>query len=365
MTYTAGDFEYRVAASADDPVVRDILARVCTGGHIQISFQREPNALDEPTGALAHGYVVARSRRSGEYVGLCERVVRQCFVNGEIRRLPYLGALRVVPGFRHRLAVLRGGFEAVRRLLGKPEDLGWSFTSIMSDNAVARRLLGANLRGMPLYEAVAEYSTYVLAARGNAECEHASAADLPEISELLLRVGARQQFTPAWTLPALRAALNAGLRPADFLLLRSGGRIHACTSLWDLSAHRQLIVSGYSRLLARVRPLINVATRLRGLPQLPPAGTRLANAYLSHLAVEEASAGDLLRLVSAACSEARRRGIALVLLGQATRHRFAAVLRSRCLHREYRSTLLTVRWPEDAPPQLDASLCVAPELALL
>ena len=112
MKYTAGDLEYWVATRADEPVVRGILARVSTGGQIQLAFQREPDALGQNFGALAHDFILARNRRTGEYVGVCERVVRECFVNGEVRRLPYLAGLRVVQGYRHRLLVLRGGFEA-------------------------------------------------------------------------------------------------------------------------------------------------------------------------------------------------------------------------------------------------------------
>ncbi len=127
-------------------MVRALLARIATGGRMRLSFRREPDALQSYS-SLAQGYILARNRRSGEYVGICERVVREAFVNGEIRALPYLAGLRVVRGFRHRLLVLRGGFEAVRRLLADPEDLPWALTSIMSDNPIARRVLGAGSEG--------------------------------------------------------------------------------------------------------------------------------------------------------------------------------------------------------------------------
>ena len=128
-------------------MVRDILGRIATAGRMRLSFRREPDALQSYS-SLAQGYILARNRRSGEYVGICERVVREAFINGEIRALPYLAGLRVVRGFRHRLLVLRGGFEAVRRLLAEPEDLPWALTSIMSDNPITRRVL-APVSGMP------------------------------------------------------------------------------------------------------------------------------------------------------------------------------------------------------------------------
>lgn len=366
MKYTSGDFEYWVATRADEPVVRNILARVSTGGQIQLAFEREPDALGENFGARSHDFILARNRRSEEYVGVCERVVRECHVNGEPRRLPYLAGLRVVPGFRHRLLVLRGGFEALRRLSGDTQDLGWSMTSIMSDNAVARRVLGANLRGMPRYETAGEFSSFVLTAHGAAEAERASDADMPEISALLLAHGARHQFSPVWTLEALRAAMTpGGLNATDFFVVRRGGVIRACASLWNVSAHRQLVVTGYSSFLRRSRPAVNLVGRLLGLPKLPPPGGALRNAYLSHLAVDDGAAGDLMTLVAAVRAEARRRGVELVFMGHATAHGFAAMLRRQPRQREFRSQIYTVRWPDDDMPQLDPRLSLAPELAFL
>ena len=78
---------------------------------------------------------------------------------------------------RYRLAVLRGGFAAVRRLLGNSRDLPFALTSIMNDNAIAQRVLGANLRGMPCYQPIGEYYTFALSARGRARRATSPAAD--------------------------------------------------------------------------------------------------------------------------------------------------------------------------------------------
>lgn len=362
MKYAAGDIDYWVATRADEPAVRDILARISTGGQIRLSFQREPDALAGGFGAKSQQFIIARNRRTGDHVGVCERVVRDCFVNGEVRRLPYLAALRVVPEYRHRLGVVRGGFEAMRRLLGEEGDLTWSLTSIMSDNRVAQRLLGANLRGMPRYEYVANLSTFVFTAHGDAELERATVSDWPALSSLLLDAGARHQFTPAWTQAALRAT---GLAARDFFVLRRGGLIVACVALWDVSSQRQLVVSGYSPWLGRGRPLVNLVGRLLDLPRLPPPGERLRAAYLSHLAVDEGSVGDLTSLVAAVRGEAHRRGIGLVFMGHPSDDGFAALLRRQPRQREFPARLYTVRWPDGDLPQLDPRLRIAPELALL
>ena len=365
---STGDIEYRVATRADEPVVRDILARIATGGDVRLSFRREPDAFGACFGARAEDFILARDR-DGDYVGVCERVVRDCFVNGAVVALPYLAALRVVPGFRHRLSVLRGGFEAVRRLLGGAGEPRWSFTSIMNDNAVARRVLGANLRGMPRYEPAGELSTFALTAGGPAAPGivdiGARDADLPGISALLLATAARHQFASAWTEESLRRFAASGwLSGADYLVIRRDGRIRSCAALWDQSAHRQVIVAGYSRWLARGRPFINAVARLAGLPRLPAPGRPLRCACLSHVAIDADSPRDLIALVAAARVRARERGVDVVLTGLPSDGAHADLLRGVPRRREYRSTVYTVRWPDDPAPALDGRP-VAPELALL
>jgi hypothetical protein len=364
--YFVGDYDYWVAAPRDEPIVRSILARIATGGRMQLSMRREPDAFSS-FGALAHGYIVARNRRSGEYVGVCERVVREVFVNGEPRALAYLGGLRVVPGFRHRLLVLRGGFEAVRQMLVAPGDLPWSLTSIMSDNASARRLLGANLKGMPRYEPVGEFSTFALLPGGKSDCEQADPSDLPGIADLLMRQGARGQFASCWRTATLEAfARNGWLSARDFFVVRSPrGDIRACAALWDQSAQRQLVVAGYSPWLRRTRPLINLAARVTGSPPLPAPGEPLRAAYLSHVAIGDDAADDLTTLLDAVRAEARHRGLHVVFAGWPSGHTHAAVLRTFARRREYRSQLYVVRWPEDEAPRLDPALLAAPEVALL
>jgi hypothetical protein len=365
VKYTAGDYDYWVATRADEPAVRDILAHVATGGQMQLAFQREPDAFGAHFGAVSQEFILARNRSTGQHVGVCERVVRQAFVNGEIRRLPYLAALRVIPGFRHRLLVLRGGFEAVHRLTGQEDDLPYAFTSIMADNATARRVLGANLRGMPIYEPHGEFSTFALTAQGTADCDRARPEDLPRISELLLRQGRTRQFANAWTLEALNEAIGSGwLGNQDFFVIRREGEIRGCAAIWDQSRYRQFVVAGYAGVLKSLRPVINGAARLLGLPRLPAPGEELRSAYLSHLVVEESSA-DLRTLVAAARGEAKRRGIGLLLAGSGSELPIAAALRAQPRQREFRSLLYRVYWPGDEGPMMDARLPVSPDLALL
>jgi hypothetical protein len=355
-TYVAGNLTFAVAQREDEPDIRRLLRDNALDGWIRLSLEREPDAFAADFGlSRSHAFIVARERASGEAVGICERSVRDAFVDGEIRRLPYLGSLRVAPAYRHRIRVLRGGFEAVRSLLHKASDLPFALTSITADNDKAARVLCAGLPGLPTYRPTGELSTFAIRARERPmppgiEC--ATPDDLAAIAVLLQRVYRRFQFAPVWRAADLaRLIATGGLRIDDILIVRHGPGVRACLAVWDQSVAKQTVVRGYAPWLGRLRPLVNLAAPLASMPRLPPPGSSLRQVYLSHVAVEGDDPAVFRSLLAAGLTRARRRGFEVALTGFAAGHPFvAAVERERPA--TYRSLLHTVHRPE-LPPNVD------------
>ncbi|HLH88462.1 MAG TPA: hypothetical protein VKX28_08390 [Xanthobacteraceae bacterium] len=352
-----GSLVFAAAGRADEPDIRRLLRENALGGRIALSLEREPDAFAADFGlSRSHAFIIARDRATGAAIGLCERSVRDAFVDGEVCGLPYLGALRIAPGYRHRIAVLEGGFAAVRALLDDPADLPFALTSITADNAAARRLLGAGLPGLPTYRPVGELTTFALrtVARPSApDIEPATTADLAAIAVLLQRVYRRYQFAPVWRASDLERLIATGaLRIDDFLIVRRGPGVRACLAVWDQRATKQTVVRGYPPWLRRLRPLLNLAAPLAALPHLPPVGAALREAYLSHVAVEDEDVGVFRALLRSGLAQAQRRGCALALIGLAPTHPFAAPVAQHGVIR-YRTLLHLVSWP-DAPMRSDA-----------
>src|SRR5262249_57078922 len=109
------------------------------------------------------------------------------------------------------------------------------------------------------------------------------------------------------------------------------------------------VVRGYGRWLGRLRPLVNLAAPLAGMPRLPPVGTPLRQVYLSHVAVDGDDPDAFRALLSAGLALARRRGFEVALTGFADAHPFAAVPQRRPAL-GYRSPLFTVPWDGSAAP---------------
>jgi hypothetical protein len=357
-----GDIVYTVAKRQDEADIRRLLAENATDGWIRLSFEREPDAFAAQAIMGPHrGIVIARDGH-GELVGMCEWSARDCYVDGEIRLMAYLGGLRVVPRHRHRLSIVKNGFEAVRRLLHGKSGTPYALTSIASGNSAALRLLGANLPGMPRYVALDSFSTFALrpkpARRSAFRIERAGTDDLALIVAHLARSHRRYQFAPAWSVhDFVHGDRCRGLRAEDFMIVRRGPGLAGCVALWDQSAFKQTTVRGYSAGIGGLLPLLNLGGRIMGLPHLPAAGQPLRQIYLSHLAVADDDADLFSALIDAGLAEADARGFSLALTGLATRHPLAAALIRRHRPFEYRALLHLVDWSDGAhSPRPDARI---------
>jgi hypothetical protein len=365
----AGGYRISVATREDDADIRALLRTNSLGGRIRLAMQREPDAFAAQFGlGYGHDFVLARDLRNGASIALCERSVRDAFVGGRCIRLPYLGSLRVDPAYRNRIGLLRHGFAAVRDLLDDPRDAPFSLTAITADNRVARRVLCAGLSGLPAYVPAGEMSTFALRTertRPDANVERATDRDLPAIAALLKGVYREYAFAPQWRAEDLQHLAASGVLPArNYLVIRRTGGLDACLALWDQSAVKQTLVTGYATWMARARPFFNIVAPLLRSPRLPVPGSCLRQVYLSHLAIRDHQPRDFVALVRSALSMARERGHELAVLGLATHHPFVPELRSRWHPREYRSLLHVVQWSNQWMPD-SARQIVHPEIALL
>jgi hypothetical protein len=366
-TLLSRDLVFAVADRGDDPDIRALLAENALGGWVQLSLEREPDAFAADFGlSRSHAFIIARDRKTGAAVGVCERSVRDAFVDGEVRRLPYLASLRVASAYRHRIRVLKSGFEAVRSLLHDPSDLPYALTSITAENDAARRVLCAGLFGLPAYRPVGEMFTFAMRTAVRAAppgIEPARPGDLPAIAALLQRTYRRFQYAPVWRASDLERVLaSGGMRIGDFLIVRRGLGVSACLAVWDQGTVKQTVIRGYAPWLRRLRPFVNLASPLISMPRLPPSGSALRQAYLSLVAVEDDDVAVFRAVLRAGLTLARRRGFEVALTGFATNHPFAAVLQRRHAVK-YRSLLHLVHW-RDTHPAVDVIASRMPHLEI-
>jgi len=130
-----------------------------------VSREREPDTrLARGIEGERHHVLLVRDAERRCLLGMGSRSVRRVFVNGTPARVGYLGQLRV-PALHGRLRSLTAGYRAIRST-HRPDELPFDLTSVVADNARARRILEGGLPGMPRYRPIAELETSLFPARG-------------------------------------------------------------------------------------------------------------------------------------------------------------------------------------------------------
>lgn len=349
------EVRFERARALDEPQLRRVMRDNPMPGAVSVAFHREPDffaasALEGPV----HDTIVARAP-DGQVVGLCGRSVRPLWVGGEVKELGYLSSLRLDEAWRGRVRMLKGGFEAVHALHEEDNRAPFYYTTIIEDNAPARRILSRGLPGFPRYEERGVLVTLALPTwrerrmpRHDLALRQAGDADLVDITALLSAQGRRHDLRPAWTAEDLRSSERTpGLSASDFSLAFRGERLVGCVALWDQQSVKQSVVTAYEGGLARFRGLVNLSAPWVGVPRLPEPGQPFAHAYLSHLAVEQDA--DALPLLTQAFNRSVGRGYAYLTLGLPEAHPLTEAVKKRFKALEYRSVIYLVCWPDGEP----------------
>jgi hypothetical protein len=370
----ADRFEISLATAADDAAIRQLLRDHPLPGDVTVGLEREPDShLSATIEGDLHGTIVARDRGSGRLAAIASRSVHDAYVNGAIRRLGYLGQLRIAPPFRTARRLLAAGF-AFCRELHEAGDAPFYLTSVIADNRAAHRfLLGLPFSEVPSFQPAGRFSTLVIPRRrswrispSGFEIRRGSMDLLDGIAGCLARSGCKHQFARDWTAAALTSPERVrGLALDDFVVALRRGQIVGCVACWDQRAFKQAVVRGYSPRLSRWRWLANTTSGITGLPKLPDVGKRLEFVCLSHLAIDDDKADVAASLIAAACHDLPF-NVDYVVTGLATDRPLLSELTRRFSHRLYESRLFTAFWDDGrrAVDALDARL-PHPELALL
>lgn len=345
--------EYRPATPADDADLRRLLRANAMPSWVTMSLEREPSFF---AGAnrfgIDHAFI---ARRNGEAAGMYVGSEHEVHVNGLPARIGYLGGLRIDPAFRHSLRNLRDGFASIRALAQSARIPFW-YTSIAAGNRPARRLLEAQLAGIPEYRPTGEMLSLALSRTRGRRLTIWRPPGADEVETMCAfhnRIAARQQFSPVLTPDFVHRG------EARFFVRTVGGRIDACMALWNQQDYKQTMIRGYRRPLALAIPLYNAWACLAGRVRLPKANHALDQSYLAFLAVEPQEASGIVPLIRDALSLCET---SIMVVGVGASDPSLESLRKAFAPAEYRSVIHVVS--HERPPVLD-DLPVRPEVAIL
>jgi len=262
---------FRVATAADDAIVRAMLRETAMPSWVDMAIEREPSFFGSNDWA-----VIAED--DGDVVGIYTASVLPAHVDGQPSQLGYLGGLRVQSRHRRRIRYLREGYASIRALA--PAAVPWWFTTIGSENVVARRLLEAGVRGLPAYHFRGEYETFALpTARRRRRGIWRRGVDVTLHNE----IASRFQCSPVLSDDIVQGVGN--------FFVCDGG----VAALWDQRAFKQIVARRYRH--PALIPAYNAYARLFRRVPLPREGGALEQTFIAFFAMESptfAAIEDLL-----------------------------------------------------------------------
>jgi hypothetical protein len=347
LTQVEARARFDLATPDDEPELRRLARENAMGGTIRLSLELAPNSpLRQIAGPIVHQTIVGR-RDDGSLFGSGTRSVSISFINGEPAPLGYLSGLRLDADYRSTPRTIVNGYQLFRELHEADGAAQIYLTSILSDNRVARRLLEANLRGMPTYRFVGEFATLIF--RPTRRYEATIDEDIDGLVEIFNGCSRQYQFGRVWSASDF-----------DQLTLKTD-QTGVTLAMWHRQVPKQIVVRGYEPAMALIRPALNLISPLTRLPKFPPVGESLNCGFLSMSGIEPSRVDRLVPLVRALSMNED----CFVAGAAATDPRLDA-LRRAFGGRITRSRLYVVFWPDgrDAANALDERLC-HPEVALL
>ena len=366
--YEAAGIVYKKASLSDDATLKSILRETAMDAWVTLSQEHEPSYFNSSY-LFGHTETILAVRQYAEcpVVGMCSSTAMPVHINGKPVTAGYLGELRVMPAYRNKPGVIRHGFKSVQLLNHACHELPYWFTSIAMQNSPARRLLEANLNGMPLYKPQGEMITYALSSKlgkHNLTLHAATPEDISGLVKFYNKTANLYQYSPVLSADWLEKLDGEnGLKLDDFFLLKEQGQIRACFALWDQRAIKQTVVRGYRFPLGLLRKPYNLYAKLTRRVALPQINKQIDYIFIAFLAVEKKSADLFNDIIQTALYLIGKRKSQIGMLGLSADNPYSAILQTYP-KQTYHTCIESVTWPKQAQPKWN-NLPVQPEIAIL
>jgi len=376
-SHPKGKSIFRPASLDDDAPIRQMLRNNPVGSWVRLTYEREPSffaasAIEGET----HKTYMAEAPDDNSVNAVFSWSTRKRYVEGSPRSIGYLGQLRIQERYGGKIRFPKAGFEICRQALQNSRLEPYFLTSIIADNDRAIRILTSGLKGIPTYKHIGSMGVLavrckkpVLSKKNDVLTEEQPS--LEDIIDFVARASSDYDFAPVWTTEDILSDERCpGLHQSDFVVIEEAGRIVGCAAIWDQSANKQYVVSGYRSPICYLRSLMNAAgwaaSMVGGWPRLPKVGEALNSPYLSHFFVEDQREDVAVSLVSKALKIAGSKGYDSLVVGLDTNAPIYKALANRFRAFKYQSNIYAAHWSfgDQAVDKLGGRL-IAPEIAVL
>ncbi len=311
------------AKPEDSPALCRLARMAAMPGSVSITMEREPDYfLAAGVQGERAAVFVARSADTGALAGVGAMSHRSVYVNGAVRKIPYLSDLRIAPEYRKgRLLSQAYGYVREHLLHGN----AFAQTIVVEDNAEALALLTSGRAGLPRYFPFGDYASPAILMgsvpkkSGPYEIVRADGSQARSVQEFYDSQAPRRQFQPRYVFPDMGGAYGRDLGWKDYFLAYRNGTLVGMAGIWNQRNFKQTRIQAYGGALKWLRPAVNVFSPwLKTIP-LPPPGSVLPYLNLHAVAIEGDDPEILAALIQGILRECRGQGHAYLLCGMDAR----------------------------------------------
>lgn len=272
------DFFVRPATLHDDEQLIKMITKMMPCAGIKVSFERYPSYLKA---SHAHynqpqAMVVVSKREPHIVLAMFNVGTRNCYINGSIKSLRYVGDFRINDFKNIHLIKLLMDY---LRLTYPPGEL---YQSIMlSDQSTLLHTLADKDSGAPKRFPVDSIETHTLTGfKFNKQLNPSitvstmSASDISNVNRFVIHMSDYYNFLPAYDFNDLIKGDTywLGLNLNDFLVFKRNDQIVGLCGLWDQTVFKQIRIAHYGAAVSWLKPLYNYWAKINKQVQLPTKG---------------------------------------------------------------------------------------------
>ena len=271
-----------LATKDDGKDISRLLESPTDAGLIQAVYTRRPDAYESYMKESGEARIFAY-KNDGRLVATCAELIRDVYVNGEVKKSAYICGAKTDPNYNGFLSAGKPIIDSLKR-----EDVDFYYCTVMSANPEAlnkfkklKRIMSLNL--------ITTYTSYIFSTRIKIKVKddgyifrQATSADMPLVLEYLKTEGKKKDLFPV--INSLDDFYN--LKIENFYLLMDKEKVVACGCLWDVTDYKQYNVVKY-RGIAKLARFINPILTLARYPSFPKENTKLDLPFVSFLLCED------------------------------------------------------------------------------
>ncbi|NLK40153.1 MAG: hypothetical protein GX303_07965 [Clostridiales bacterium] len=273
---------------------------------------------------------IAVDRGTDEIIGVGACIIQRAYLNGDVKKVGYLTGLKLLPQYHRKVSIIPKAYNFLYQ--ATKDDVDVYYTTILSDNLPAQKMLEKKRRFMPEYRYIGDYTVYCMGTstgRNNLDIESGNIEGLDAFYD---------EHLPKHNLSPINRNLF-GLSDRNFYTLRRDGEILLACAVWNQQDYKQYLLKSYSGIY---KLLSKLPTKYLGYPPFPNPNKLINYASIALFCarddVDDKTTKEFLEKV-----KEKNRNYDLLFFGVFEDSKYKIIL-DKIKHVKYKSRLYEVKW---------------------